>query len=328
MKKRFNVAIVGATGLIGGKLLSVLERRLFPINRLKLFASQKSAGKKIKAFGEEFAVSPLCEGCFIGVDVAFFCVSKDISQKYAPIAINEGAYVIDNSSAFRQNPKIPLIIPEINGEVLKFSCAKLISNPNCSTAIAILPLKALHENFGVKRVVYTTYQAVSGSGQRGIADLNECKKGNSPCFYAVDVSKNFIPKIGEYSVYGYTAEELKMINETKKILGVDLDVSATCVRVPIKNCHGVSVEVELEKEFYDEDIKTLFRSIKGISLCDLPLPQNADGKNEVLVGRIKRSLAFKNGLCYFCVGDNLLKGAALNAVQIAEKLVEYNKIRQ
>ena len=325
MKKAFNVAIVGATGLIGSKFIHVLEKRKFPINKLKLFASEKSVGKKIFAFDNEYELCRLDEGCFLGVDIAFFSAGKEISLKYAPIAINEGAYVIDNSSAFRQNPQIPLIIPEINGTVLKNSSSRLIANPNCSTAIGILPLKVLDEHLGIKRVIYTTFQAVSGSGQKGVNDLNECKMGNKPKFYVADVSKNFVPEIGNYSIYGYTEEELKMIDETRKILGKYIPISSTCVRVPIENCHGVSVEVELEKNFYDEDIKTLFRAVKGITLCKLPLPQNADGNDNVLVGRIKRSFAFKNGLCYFCVGDNTLKGASLNAVQIAEMLVKYNK---
>lgn len=326
MNKSYNVALVGATGLIGNKFLHVLEQRNFPIKNLKLFASSKSVGKKIFAFGKEYTVQPLAGGCFIGVDLAFFSAGKAISQRHAPTAINEGAYVIDNSSAFRQNPKIPLVIPEINCEVLKTTSSRLIANPNCSTAIAILPLKVLNENFGIKRIIYTTYQAVSGSGQKGIDDFYRCKNGYEPKFYQADISKNVIPQIGNFSIYGYTDEEIKMIEETKKILKKDVFVSATCVRVPIENCHGISVELEFEKTFYDEDIKTIFKGIDGIALCDMPLAQCANGKYNVLVGRIKRSLAFKSGLSYFCVGDNTLKGASLNAVQIAEKLIEYGKI--
>lgn len=326
MKQAYNVAIVGATGLIGNKFIQVLEKERFPICRLKLFASHKSVGKTLHAFGKNYSVEPLSDGSFLGIDLAFFCAGKDISLKYAPIAINDGAFVIDNSSAFRKNPKIPLIIPEINGEILKTTTSRLISNPNCSTAIAILPLKALDNLFSIKRIIYTTYQAVSGSGQKGIDDLIACRHGFTPNVYKADISKSFIPQIGLCSIYGYTDEELKMIDETKKILNKHIEISATCVRVPIENCHGVSVEVEFEKDFFDEDIKTVFRQIDGISLCDLPLPQNANGKNEVLIGRIKRSLAFKSGLSYFCVGDNTLKGASLNAVQIAKKAIEYGKI--
>ncbi len=326
MKKSLNVAVVGATGLIGSKFIPVLEKRNFPVNKLKVFASKKSEGKKIRAFGTEHVVQPLDNGCFVGIDLVFFSAGKEISLKYAPIAVNEGAYVIDNSSAFRENPQIPLIIPEINGNILQTTKARLIANPNCSTSIAILPLLALEKNFGLKKIIYTTYQAVSGSGQKGLADLIRCRNGKTPTFYQTDVSKNFIPKIGGYSIFGYTEEEVKMIKETKKILGKEVSVSATCVRVPVENCHGISVEVELEKEFYDEDIKSLFRKMEGTTLYELPTPNIADGKDEVFIGRIKRSLAFKNGLSYFCVGDNTLKGASLNAVQIAEKLIEYGKI--
>ena len=323
MKNKFNVAIVGATGLVGRKFIEVLEKRNFPINKLKLFASEKSKGKQIFALGKERKLFTLENGCFVGYNLVFFCAGKEISLRYAPWATNEGALVIDNSSAFRNNPKVPLVIPEINGEILQKSTYRLISNPNCSTAIAILPLKKLDELYGLKRVIYTTYQAVSGSGQKGIDDLSRCKKGCTNTFYKADVSKNFIAEIGGYGKFGYTEEEWKMINETKKILEKSVDVSATCVRVPIENCHGVSVEVELERDFLDEEIKTVFRSIKGIELCALPIPSLANGKDNVLVGRIKRSLAFKNGLSYFCVGDNLLKGAALNAVQIAEMAIKY-----
>ena len=327
MKTTFNVAIVGATGLIGRKFIEVLENRNFPIKSIKLFASKKSVGKKLVAFEKEITVQEPCEGCFECVDLAFFSAGKNVSSIYAPIAVNEGAYVIDNSSAFRKNPKIPLVIPEINGEVLQNTNSRLIANPNCSTAIGILPIKTLDNLFGVKRIIYTSYQAVSGCGKQGLNDLTNCKLGFNSKLFGVDVSKNFIPKIGNYTIFGYTEEELKMIEESKKILDKDIPISATCVRVPIENCHGVSVEVELEKNFFDEDIKSIFRQIKGVTLCDLPLPQNADCKDEVLVGRIKRSLAFKNGISYFCVGDNTLKGASLNAVQIAERLILYNKLQ-
>ncbi|MBR2337299.1 MAG: aspartate-semialdehyde dehydrogenase [Clostridia bacterium] len=327
MKKTFNVAIVGATGLIGNKFISVLEKNSFPIKTLNLLASQKSEGKIIRAFGKQITVNKLDKNSFSGVDLAFFSAGKEISNEFVPIALKSGAFVIDNSSAFRQSKNIPLVVPEINGEILKTTDSRLISNPNCSTAIAVLPLKMLDSRFGVKRVIFTTYQAISGSGQRGINDFLSSKNGEKPKFYKVDASKNFIPEIGNYSVYGYTDEELKLINETQKILGKRLQISATCVRVPIENCHGVSVEAELEKEFLDEDIKTLFRSVKGTRLCDLPTPQKADGIDDVLIGRIKRSLAFKSGLSYFCVGDNTLKGAALNAVQIAQALVSYGKLQ-
>ena len=325
MSKLLNVGIVGATGLIGKKFIEVLEKRNFPLNTIKLFASRKSIGKTIYAFGKELTVSGLSDGCFLGLDLVFFSAGKDVSLKYAPIAINDGAFVIDNSSAFRNKDAIPLIIPEINGNVLKNSNSRLIANPNCSTIIAILPLKNLDRLYKVKRIIFTTLQAVSGSGQKGLDELKRCKKGGKRLIYPLNVSKNCIAKIGDYDVYGYTEEELKMVNETQKIFGKKIKISSTCIRVPIKNCHGISVEVELKKEFFEEDIKSILKNTDGVHLCDLPSFEQADGKDEVCVGRIKKSLALKNGICYFCVGDNTLKGASLNAIQIAELLIKFGK---
>ena len=242
------------------------------------------------------------------------------------MAINDGAYVIDNSSAFRNKDKIPLVIPEINGDVLKTNASRLIANPNCSTAIAILPLKILDKLYTVKRIIFTTFQAVSGMGQKGIDDFTRCKKGAKPKIFPLDISKNCIPLIGNADAFGYTDEELKMVNETQKIFNKKIAVSATCVRVPIKNCHGISVEVEFEKEFFEEDIKSIFKMTDGVKLVNIPSFEQADNKDEIFVGRIKKSLVFKNGISYFCIGDNTLKGASLNAVQIAERLIEYGKL--
>ena len=326
MRKLYNVAIVGATGLIGEKFIRVLEKRKFPIKNLFLFASQSSEGKMITAFNKKYKIQTLSENCFNGCDIVFFSAGADVSKVYAPKAINCGALVIDNSSAFRQKEDIPLIVPEINGEVLANYSGKLIANPNCSTIQSVLPLKILDEYFTLKRVIYTTFQAVSGSGHKGVNDLNLCKKGKKGLFYPVDISKNCIPQIGKMDIYGYTEEELKMINETKKILNKEFKISATCVRVPIINCHGVSVLVEVKKEFHDEDIRGIISKMKGVKVVDIPFNENSDGKDEILVGRIKRSFAFKNGIEFYCVGDNTLKGAALNAVQIAEKIISLNKI--
>lgn len=322
MNKKYNVAIVGATGLIGRKFIEVLERRKFPVEKIRFFASPKSEGKFLTAFGENIAVERLDENSFDKIDVAFFSAGKEISLKYAPIAKKRGAVVVDNSSAFRQNEEVPLIVPEINGDLLKNYKGKIVANPNCSTAIATLPLKRLNDLFGLKRVIYTTFQAVSGSGNKGIEDLENCKNGFAPKLYPADISKNTIPLIGNFREFGYTEEELKMVNETKKIFGKEVFVSATCVRVPIKNCHAISVDAEFEREFFDEDIKDILRNTFGVKVCELPLQSLADNNSEVLVGRIKRSLAFKNGLSFYCAGDNTLKGAALNAVQIAEILLD------
>ncbi len=326
MSKLYNVGLVGATGLIGKKFIEVLQKENFPVGKIKLFASKKSAGKTVYAFGKELTVQTLSDGCFLGLDIVFFSAGKEVSLKYAPKAINDGAFVIDNSSAFRKKDLVPLVIPEINGDLLKTSVSRLISNPNCSTAIAILPLYRLDQLFGVKRIIFTTFQAVSGSGQKGVDDLKRCKKGGKPQFFPLNIAKNCIAKIGDFDIFGYTDEELKMVNETQKIFGKKIDVSATCVRVPINNCHGVSVEVEFEKEFFEEDIKGILNSTAGVKVCDLPSFEYADGKGEILVGRIKKSLAFKNGISYFCVGDNSLKGASLNAVQIANLLINFGKI--
>ena len=326
MRKLYKIAVVGATGLIGRKLIKVLEKRNFPAKEITLFASEKSVGRCIYALGKHRPVKTLNENAFNGLDIVFFCAGSDISKTYTPIAIKCGAFVIDNSSAFRKIDEIPLIIPEINGNILKNYNGKIISNPNCSTAISVLPLKTLDDNFGIKRIIYTSFQAVSGSGNKGIRDLKRCLNGNKPQFYPVNICKNCLPQIGNFSIFGYTEEELKMVDETRKILGKQIPISATCVRVPIENCHGVSISVELEKPYLDEEIRGIFATTKGITISDIPLCENANNKDEVLVGRIKRSFAFENGVDFYCVGDNTLKGATLNAVQIAEKLISFNKI--
>ena len=326
MRENLNIGIVGATGLIGRAFIKTIEQSSLPVKSIRLFASPKSIGTKIDASGHKITVEGLDENCFNGLDLVFFSAGKEVSKIYAPIAERSGATVIDNSSAFRQDNAVPLVIPEINGENLLTYKGRLIANPNCSTAIALLPLNKINALYGVKRLVFTTYQAVSGSGNKGLIDLERGFCGKSPKFYPVDVSKNCIPQIGNLKEFGYTDEELKMVNETQKILQKRIKISATCVRVPIKNCHAISVEVELEKPFLDEEIKSVFTSTGGVLLCDLPTQELADGKREVYVGRIKRSLAFKNGLSFFCVGDNTLKGAALNAVQIAEFLFMHGRI--
>ena len=324
--KKYNVAIVGATGLIGSKFISVLLNRNFPINNLKLFASHKSVGKEIIINGKAFVVEGLDENSFENIDLAFFSAGADVSKKFAKIATKRGVTVVDNSSAFRMEKDVPLIVPEINGKILKVHDGKLISNPNCSTIQSVLPLKNLDRLYGLKRIIFTTYQAVSGSGNKGINDLYANFRGLKPSFYPVDISKNTLPQIGNFSKWGYTEEELKIVNETQKIFNKKIMVSSTCVRVPIENCHAVSVEVELKKDYCDEEIKSIINATKGVKVVDLPLQEKASGKDEVFVGRIKRSLAFKNGLSFYCVSDNTLKGASLNAVQIAELLLRFDKL--
>ena len=318
---KYSVGVVGATGLIGGKFIKVLEDRDFPVGELRLFASAKNAGKAIFAFNENLAVRPLCEDCFKDLDFVFFCAGRDVSLRYAPAAAAAGAIVVDNSSAFRREKDIPLVVPEINfGEIT--SADRLVSNPNCSTIQAVLPLSVIRENFGIERIIYTTYQAVSGSGRKGVADLRLTGYGFSPSFYPLPISRTCIPEIGDFTPDGYTEEEKKMEFETNKILGVSVPVSATCVRVPIENCHAVAIEVEVKKPIDLSEVKAKLAAKRGIVLSDLPSAVEADGSYDVFVGRIRKSTAYENGLSFITCADNTLRGAAYNAVRIAEKIIE------
>jgi aspartate-semialdehyde dehydrogenase len=325
-EKKYNVAIVGATGLVGGTFLKVLAEEKFPINELRLLASEKSSGKKIMFEGKEYTVSALNENSFEGMDLALFSAGASVSKKYAPIAKDAGCVVIDNSSCFRNDDDKALIVPEVNADDAnpKNGYSKIIANPNCSTIQSIVPLKPLQEKYGLKRVVYTTYQAVSGSGMKGINDLEKGLRGEECTFYPYDISKTCIPEIDVACDNGYTKEEMKMVNETRKMLHMpSLKVSATCVRVPVKNAHAVSIMVELERGFEVEDVKKLFANYPGIVLVDdlknhkYPISQLANGNNLVYVGRVRKDLSCDNGLLLYTVSDNIRKGAAANAVQIA-----------
>ncbi|MDD6927550.1 MAG: aspartate-semialdehyde dehydrogenase [bacterium] len=329
--KKYSVALVGATGLVGQTFLRVLEELRFPVKELKLFASKKSKGKKILAFGRDYTLKNITDDSVEKTDIAFFSTDAETSGKITPIFLNAGALVIDNSSFHRTNPKIPLIVPEVN--LNAYNGERIIANPNCSTIQAVLPLSALSE-YGILSVNYTTYQAVSGSGKNGISDLKRTLNGKNGEYYPYNISKNCIPQIGgNGGFYGYTEEEVKMINETKKILGLkDLPVSATCVRVPVENCHAVSVRAELEKEFDIDKIIQELSDTEGVEVLDdldhdiFPVQELADGKDIVFVGRIRRDLSAKNGLLFYTVADNLRKGAATNAVQTALGLIKANKI--
>lgn len=321
MNDKYAVGVVGATGLIGGKFIKVLENRKFPVGEFRPFASAKNAGKTIFAFNENLKLRLLRDGCFDGLDFVFFCAGKDVSLRYAPAAAAAGAIVVDNSSAFRREKDIPLVVPEINfGEIT--SADRLISNPNCSTIQAVLPLSVIRENFGIERIIYTTYQAVSGSGRKGVADLRLTGYGFSPSFYPLPISRTCIPEIGDFTPDGYTEEEKKMEFETNKILGVSVPVSATCVRVPIENCHAVAIEVEVKKPIDLSEVKAKLAAKRGIVLSDLPSAVEADGSYDVFVGRIRKSTAYENGLSFITCADNTLRGAAYNAVRIAEKIIE------
>lgn len=321
MNDKYAVGVVGATGLIGGKFIKVLENRKFPVGEFRPFASAKNAGKTIFAFNENLKLRLLRDGCFDGLDFVFFCAGRDVSLRYAPAAAAAGAIVVDNSSAFRREKDIPLVVPEINfGEIT--SADRLISNPNCSTIQAVLPLSVIRENFGIERIIYTTYQAVSGSGRKGVADLRLTGYGFSPSFYPLPISRTCIPEIGDFTPDGYTEEEKKMEFETNKILGVSVPVSATCVRVPVENCHAVAIEVEVKKPIDLSEVKAKLAAKRGIVLSDLPSAVEADGSYDVFVGRIRKSTAYENGLSFITCADNTLRGAAYNAVRIAEKIIE------
>lgn len=319
------IAIVGATGLVGRTFLKVLEERNFNLTELFLFASKRSAGNKVRFKDKEYTVEELTENSFDrDIDIALFSAGGDVSKKFTPIAVEKGVLVIDNSSAWRMESGVPLIVPEVNSEIA-FKNRGIIANPNCSTIQCMLPLKALEEKYGLKRVIYSTYQAVSGSGYKGIEDLENGLRGEKPKTYPHSIVNNCLPHIDKFLENGYTKEEIKMIEETRKILGIpDLPVTATCVRVPVINSHSVSVTVELEKDFTLKEIKEVLGSFDGIILVDdinfnkYPLATDATGQDKVLVGRVRRDFSTEKGINLWVVADNIRKGAATNAVQIAE----------
>lgn len=327
--RKLNVAIVGATGMVGRTILKILEERAFPINGLYLYASSKSKDKKITFNNIEYTVEELNDASFNkGIDIALFSAGGEISKKYAPLAKEKGIVVIDNSSAWRMEKDIPLIVPEVNAQDAK-QHKGIISNPNCSTIQVVVPLKPLHDAYKIKRIVYSTYQAVSGSGLGGISDLENGLKCLPNKKYPHPIAFNCIPHIDTFMDNGYTKEEIKMIEETKKILNDDsLRITATTVRVPIKNCHSVSVNVEFEKSFELYDIYRILYESKGVIVQDdvkdniYPMPINVDGTDQVYVGRIRRDFSVENGINFWVVADNVRKGAATNAVQIAELVAE------
>ena len=327
--KKYNVAVVGATGLVGQTFLKVLKERNFPIENLYLYASSRSAGKLINFNGKDYTIIELKdENIREDLDVALFSAGGDISLEFAPKFKAKGALVVDNSSAWRMNKDIPLVVPEANPEALE-NHNGIIANPNCST-IQVMPiLKVLHEKYGLKRVIYSTYQAVAGSGQKGIDDLEANLKGESSKGYPHQIAFNLIPHIDVFLDNGYTKEEIKMIEETRKILGIpNLKVTATCVRVPVKMGHAVSINVELENSFKLEDVIKAFEEKEGVIVRDdvknniYPMPIEAEDTDEVYVGRIRRDESIDNGLNLWVVADNIRKGAATNTIQIAETLIK------
>lgn len=328
MRGKYKVAIVGSSGLVGRTVLKVLEEKNFSNVTYTLFSSKKSAGTKINFLGEDYILCELTENSFKqSFDYAIFCAGGEVSKKYIPIAIKSGCTVIDNSSIFRMDPKVPLVVPEINPKEI-FNNTGIIANPNCSTIQAVIPLKFLDNKYHIKRIVYSTYQAVSGSGRLGIEDLENKSYGDSLKKFPYSIHNNCIPHIDIFMDDGYTKEEHKMINETRKILQKpDLPITATAVRVPVVNCHSESINVEFEKDFDLYDVRMLLQNSPGIILVDniekeqYPIASKANGNNEVFVGRIRRDFSVPYGLNMWVVADNLRKGAATNAVQILEILL-------
>ena len=327
--KKYNVAVVGATGLVGQTFLKVLKERNFPVEKLYLYASARSAGKIVNFDGKDYTVIELKEeNIKDDIDVALFSAGGSISKEYAPKFKAKGAIVIDNSSAWRMEKDIPLVVPEANPEALDGHNG-IIANPNCSTIQVMPVLKVLADKYGLKRVVYSTYQAVAGSGQKGIDDLEANLKGEPSKNYLHQIAFNLLPHIDVFLDNGYTKEEIKMVEETRKILGLpDLRVTATCVRVPVKMGHAVSVNVELEKPFELEDVFKAFEEKEGVIVQDdvsknvYPMPIVAEDTDEVYVGRIRRDESVDNGLNLWVVADNIRKGAATNTIQIAETLIK------
>ena len=328
MKNNYKLAIVGATGLVGRTALTVLEEKNFPNFEYKLFCSKKSAGTKIKFLGKEYEAIELTENSFDeGFDFAIFSAGGEVSKKYAPIAASKGCLVIDNSSTFRMDPNVPLVVPEVNPEEIKNNHG-IIANPNCSTIQAVVPLKPLDDKYKIKRIVYSTYQAVSGAGKNGLEDLINQSKGENLKKFPHQIYNNCLPHIDVFLEDGYTKEEHKMINETQKILGRnDIRITATTIRVPVENCHGESINVEFENDFDLADVKNILNNTNGVILYDnpanniYPLATVANGHDDVYVGRLRRDFSQPNTLNFWCVADNIRKGAASNAIQIMEKML-------
>jgi aspartate-semialdehyde dehydrogenase len=342
MRKSYHIAMVGATGAVGSEFLRVLERRDFPVASLRALSSARSMGRDVRFRNESIAVEELSENSFAKIDIAFFSAGSDVSRRFALQARNAGAIVIDNSSAFRMEPDVPLVIPEINGEDAK-QHRGLIANPNCTTAIALMAIYPLHRAFGVRRVFASSYQAVSGSGARAIEELKKQTEAAllataspsgggqdrqvTPQVYPHPIAFNVLPQVDAFLESGYTKEEMKLQNEGRKIMHLpDFRASITCVRVPVYRAHSVAVSAEFEKKVSVKQAREILAKAPGLELVDepqkncYPMPLSVAGKDNCEVGRVRLDCALENGLAFWVSGDQLLKGAALNAVQIAELL--------
>jgi aspartate-semialdehyde dehydrogenase len=329
----FNVAVVGATGAVGGTMLRVLEERGFPVTELRPLASARSEGLELDYLGRPRAVRRLAEDAFEGIQIALFSAGATRSRAFAPVAVEAGAVVIDNSSAFRMDPQVPLVVPEVNEEALE-GHSGIVANPNCVATPLVVALKPIADAVGLERVVVASYQSVSGTGQAAVSELLEQTAGllagdePEPSVYPHPIAFNVLPHIGDFGADGYTGEEQKVADETRKMLGLPgLRVSATCVRVPVLYSHSQAVHLETADELTADDARELLMAAPGVVLVDepgasrYPLPREAAGRDDVLVGRIREDSSHPRGLAMWVVSDNLRKGAATNAVQIAESLV-------
>ncbi|MHC1700722.1 MAG: aspartate-semialdehyde dehydrogenase [Humidesulfovibrio sp.] len=333
------VAVVGATGAVGREMLEVLAQRQFPASEVVPFASARSAGSKVEFAGGELTVRELTEDSFAGFDLALFSAGGSTSEKFAPLAAKAGCVVVDNSSAWRMDPSCPLVVPEVNPKDLEWHKG-IIANPNCSTIQMVVALKPLHDEARIKRIVVSTYQAVSGTGQKAIVELEtqtaRLMNGQEviPQVYPYQIAFNCLPQIDVFMENGYTKEEMKMVNETKKIMGDDtIRVTATTVRVPVFFSHSESVNIETETKLTVEDVRSILTQAPGITVADYPekkiypMPIDAAGQDDVFVGRIREDESIDNGINLWIVADNIRKGAALNAVQIGEELIRRNLLR-
>ena len=336
LMKKYNVAVVGATGMVGRKFLEVLSEKNLPVENYYLFASARSAGSKIDFMGKEHQIIELKEENIIGknIDIALFSAGGDISKQFAPIFAKHGILVIDNSSAWRRDENVPLVVPECNPEDIRWH-NNIIANPNCSTIQAVVALKPLHEAFKIKRVVYSTYQAVSGAGVKGFNDLKNGINGDAPQKFPYPIFGNCIPHIDVFMENGYTKEEDKMIFETKKILNdQSIKVTATCVRVPVYYGHSESINIEFEKKCTVKEVIDVLSKAEGVVVQNddskllYPMALTAENKNEVFVGRIRMDDTVESGINLWCVADNIRKGAATNAVQIAEKAIAMDAVKK
>ena len=333
MKDTYVVAVVGATGAVGNEMVATLEERNFPVQKLRLFASDRSEGKMLKYKDTDISVETLQESSFEGIDIALFSAGAERSKIWAPVAVQSGCIVVDNSSQWRMDPDVPLVVPEVNPNDLKWHKG-IIANPNCSTIQMVVVLKPIHDVAKIKRVVVTTFQSVSGTGQKAVDELLQQTTDllnfrEATCtVYPYQIAFNVLPHIDKFLENDYTKEEMKMVHETRKILGDEsLRVTATTVRVPVFRCHSESVNIETEKKLTANDVRAILSNAPGVVVFDAPhknvypFPVHVAGKDETYVGRIREDESIEKGINLWIVADNLRKGAALNAVQIAERLI-------